>query len=168
MIDKSALGDEESVGKLGLKNGEMLYAKGLVKAEGSEKEDKDKDVPPPVEEDEVDVLLDKEDGWIKQSHSRYCQHKPNGSCLHCISVAPWNIQEVEPWKTEKLKHIPFTSWLRQRDEGRGECRHTKSPGEKRKSERKRKRRMILFYRDILSELSSTVRTVLHCQEVRQT
>eukprot|EP01121_Diplochlamys_sp_Union-15-3_P000295 TRINITY_DN10282_c0_g1_i1.p1 TRINITY_DN10282_c0_g1~~TRINITY_DN10282_c0_g1_i1.p1 ORF type:complete len:453 (+),score=64.98 TRINITY_DN10282_c0_g1_i1:509-1867(+) len=31
-----------------------------------------------------------------------------------MPIAPWNIQNHDPWKSEKLKFIPFHSWFRER------------------------------------------------------
>eukprot|EP01120_Amphizonella_sp_Union-15-10_P003265 TRINITY_DN1368_c0_g2_i1.p1 TRINITY_DN1368_c0_g2~~TRINITY_DN1368_c0_g2_i1.p1 ORF type:complete len:609 (-),score=95.40 TRINITY_DN1368_c0_g2_i1:86-1912(-) len=67
-----------------------------------------------VIEDPVDVALHKEDGWTKRPISRYCQHGPKGSCQRCMPIAPWSIQNYEPWLSQKLKHIPFHAWFRER------------------------------------------------------
>jgi nuclear protein localization family protein 4 len=45
-----------------------------------------------------------------------------------MPIPPWQILSLDPWKKDGVKLIPFTSWLRKRDQGRGECRHTKQPG----------------------------------------
>ncbi len=132
MAKKQFPGDSDTVGRAGLKNGDMLLATLSVAAPRQEKEEGATQQVglPQVEEDEVDQELDKMDGWVKQNRDeKTCfRHPPNGSCVHCMPVPPWQILELEPWKSEKVKFIPFTSWLRHRDQGRGECRHTKAPG----------------------------------------
>ena len=123
------LRDGDSVGAIGLRNGDMLLATTSVRPEREEKEAEWIGLPD-VTEHPVDQLLDKEDGWIQQSRDeKTCfRHPPNGSCVHCMPMPPWAVMQVEPWKSEKLKHMPFTGWLRKRDQGRGECRHNKVPG----------------------------------------
>jgi nuclear protein localization family protein 4 len=65
-----------------------------------------------IEEDEIDKLLWKEDGWISRPRSPRCQHPQRGSCMHCMPIAPWDIMNHDPWKSLGLKHLPFTSWFR--------------------------------------------------------
>jgi nuclear protein localization family protein 4 len=133
MAKKQFPADAETVGRLGLKNGDLMLATVSVEVPRAEAEKSGKSEPqmglPKVVEDPVDQELDKMDGWVKQQFDpKTCfRHPPNGSCVHCMPVPPWQIAELEPWKSEKIKHIPFTSWLRHR-ENRGECRHTKAPG----------------------------------------
>jgi hypothetical protein len=112
------LADGPTLGALGVANGDVMLALPSVAPVAPV-------APvavaaPVVEEDEVDRLLDKQDGWVKQKRDeKACfRHPPNGNCVHCMPVPPWRIAEIEPWKSEKIKHIPFTSWLRMREQGR--------------------------------------------------
>src|SRR5690606_43304 len=106
------LAGEATVGRLGLCNGQMLLASLGVQPEREEKEAPARIGLPDVTEHPVDQQLAKMDGWIQQSRDeKTCfRHPPNGSCVHCMPLPPWAVAEVEPWKSQKLKHIPFTSW----------------------------------------------------------
>ncbi len=129
MGKKQLLADADLVARLGLAQGDLLFASFSV-APVREVAVVEQVGLPDVKEDEVDRLLDAQDGWVKQKRDeRTCfRHAVNGSCVHCMPVPPWAILTIEPWKSEGVKLIPFTSWLRHRDQGRGECRHTKQPG----------------------------------------
>lgn len=118
MARSKVVADGSTLAQLGVVNGDVMLAtiSGVAPAAAVA------DAPGQVKvvEDEVDQLLDKVDGWVKQKRDEMAcfRHPPSGSCVHCMPVPPWRIAEIEPWKSEKIKHIPFTSWLRLRDQGR--------------------------------------------------
>eukprot|EP01130_Rhizamoeba_saxonica_P015913 TRINITY_DN724_c0_g1_i1.p1 TRINITY_DN724_c0_g1~~TRINITY_DN724_c0_g1_i1.p1 ORF type:complete len:510 (+),score=106.40 TRINITY_DN724_c0_g1_i1:366-1895(+) len=66
-----------------------------------------------VIEDEIDQILHEEDGWTDTGRTRYCQHRDNAKCNRCMPIAPWAVQNHDPWKSKGLKHIPFHSWVRE-------------------------------------------------------
>ncbi len=120
MSKTRVLSDNVSLAQVGVVNGDVMLASLSVASSNSSEASTSTTSVAKVEEDEVDQLLDKMDGWVKQQRDeKACfRHPPNGSCVHCMPVPPWRIAEIEPWKSEKIKHIPFTSWLRLRDTGR--------------------------------------------------
>jgi nuclear protein localization protein 4 homolog len=67
-----------------------------------------------VIEDDIDIFLRKQDGWVPRKRSRYCTHPQNGSCGHCMPIAPWAITGVEEFESLGLKHIPYHGWLREK------------------------------------------------------
>lgn len=67
-----------------------------------------------VVEDDIDLFLRQQDGWVQRKRSRYCAHPPNGSCSHCMAIAPWAIASAEEFESLNLKHIPYHGWLREK------------------------------------------------------
>lgn len=67
---------------------------------------------PVVEEDEVDVILAKQDGKIvRKRDDQLCRHGANAKCVHCVPLEPYDekyLQERDP----PIKHLSFHSYLR--------------------------------------------------------
>lgn len=99
------LSDAQVVGALGLEQGAMLHAVFSVAPARKAEAPVEHVGLPDVQEDEVDVLLDSRDGWIKQVRDeRTCfRHAVNGSCVHCMPVPPWAILSIDPWKKDGVK-----------------------------------------------------------------
>lgn len=68
-----------------------------------------------VKEDEIDVITHQLDGWVKRERSTLCNHPSAGQCGHCMSIAPWNVQNHPEFQELNLKHIPFHAWLREKE-----------------------------------------------------
>lgn len=68
-------------------------------------------------EDAVDQELRKEDGWIRVNEGARVT-KVNDFIAVCLLQSkvdlaqPWNIEQLEPWKSMDLGHLPFHSWCR--------------------------------------------------------
>ncbi|EDV28357.1 uncharacterized protein TRIADDRAFT_63700 [Trichoplax adhaerens] len=65
-----------------------------------------------VLQDEVDILLSKEDGLIhRKRHPQLCRHGPMGKCIHCSPLEPFDeeyLSKLEP----PIKHLSFHSYIR--------------------------------------------------------
>ncbi|XP_033747158.1 nuclear protein localization protein 4 homolog isoform X1 [Pecten maximus] len=65
-----------------------------------------------VIEDEVDQILDKEDGKIyRKRNEQLCHHGPQGKCLHCVPLMPYDeefLHSCDP----PIKFLSFHSHLR--------------------------------------------------------
>lgn len=65
-----------------------------------------------VKEDEVDVILGKQDGKILRSRDeQLCHHGANAKCVHCVPLEPYDdkyLQEHDP----PIKHLSFHSHIR--------------------------------------------------------
>lgn len=68
-----------------------------------------------VKEDEIDRIIAADDGWIKRERSSLCNHPIKGQCARCMPIAPWSIQTHPDFESLNLKHIPFHSWLREKE-----------------------------------------------------
>eukprot|EP01117_Protostelium_nocturnum_P005837 TRINITY_DN2106_c0_g1_i2.p1 TRINITY_DN2106_c0_g1~~TRINITY_DN2106_c0_g1_i2.p1 ORF type:complete len:613 (+),score=247.84 TRINITY_DN2106_c0_g1_i2:245-1840(+) len=92
----------------------MLYLSSKEELNSKEKEEpKEQSNSVQLEEDEVDKILEKTDGWVeRKKEDRYCKHGPNGKCLFCMPIAPWSILEHDPWKSDGVKFLPFHSYIR--------------------------------------------------------
>ncbi|KAK3091936.1 hypothetical protein FSP39_023832 [Pinctada imbricata] len=70
-----------------------------------------------VVEDEVDKILDKEDGKIyRQRNEQLCHHGPKGKCLHCVPLEPYDeefLQKCDP----PIKFLSFHSYIRKLTSG---------------------------------------------------
>lgn len=83
-----------------------------------EEQDKEKSKPEvssnskiQVKEDEVDVLLAKEDARIKRKpNPAMCHHNSQSMCVHCTALDPWDEGHL---KENNIKHLSFNSYLRQ-------------------------------------------------------
>lgn len=61
-------------------------------------------------EDEVDIKLWSMSGLIERPKSEsLCRHGPNGRCLHCTPLEPYDEAHL---KELKIKHMSFHSYLR--------------------------------------------------------
>lgn len=109
---------------MNIKHGDMLY----VQTKG--KEEEEPSIPNKstveIEEDPIDKEIGSMDGWIQRPRDeRMCNHGPNGKCNWCMPIAPWSILEHDPWKKDRVKWIPFHSYLRKIQANSG-CRHPPS------------------------------------------
>ncbi|CAF4439116.1 unnamed protein product [Rotaria socialis] len=65
-----------------------------------------------IEEDDVDLQLDKVDGKIpRQQDSRLCHHNRHGKCLHCIPIEPYD-EEYLKNHSPPIKHMSFQAYIR--------------------------------------------------------
>eukprot|EP01129_Flabellula_baltica_P007198 TRINITY_DN2772_c0_g1_i1.p1 TRINITY_DN2772_c0_g1~~TRINITY_DN2772_c0_g1_i1.p1 ORF type:complete len:591 (+),score=139.91 TRINITY_DN2772_c0_g1_i1:271-2043(+) len=113
---KVALVDTDVIGDC-LRHGDMVVLEGNSdKMDMSPGEITVVSKPPEVVdvEDGIDQFLREQDGWVKREKTKYCQHNANASCNRCMSIAPWLIQNHDPWAEQGLKHIPFHAWIKQK------------------------------------------------------
>ncbi|XP_037820384.1 nuclear protein localization protein 4 homolog isoform X1 [Lucilia sericata] len=119
----------QQIGTL-LKHGDMIYLKQLAgtsarrtsttaidQFEHVPAKVTDNDFKPTtkVVEDEVDLLLAKEDGLIKRERdSKLCRHQANGCCVNCSPLEPYNETYL---KEQKIKHLSFHSYIRKQTSG---------------------------------------------------
>jgi nuclear protein localization family protein 4 len=68
--------------------------------------------PKDVVEDTIDQELAKTDGWTPQKKGPHCNHGDKGSCINCMPIAPWDILNKEPWKSQGIKFLPFHSFFK--------------------------------------------------------
>jgi nuclear protein localization family protein 4 len=68
-----------------------------------------------VKEDDIDVILHQQDGWVNRGRSALCNHPTQGQCTHCMAIAPWNVQNHPEFENLNLKHISFHAWLREKE-----------------------------------------------------
>lgn len=64
---------------------------------------------PAIELMEVDKILEKEDGLIKQERSNFCRHDIKGMCEYCMPIEPYDQNYL---KKQKIKHLSFHSYIR--------------------------------------------------------
>jgi nuclear protein localization family protein 4 len=62
-----------------------------------------------VQEDEIDKILAKEDGWVKQNLELDTSRTKK---IEDLGIAPWDIMKHEPWKSMELPHLAFHAWSR--------------------------------------------------------
>nr|CAG4641682.1 EOG090X05T8 [Eurycercus lamellatus] len=63
-----------------------------------------------VDEDKVDVILQKMDGTIKRMRDpKSCLHGENSSCIHCLPLEPYDEAYL---KEHNIKHMSFHAYLR--------------------------------------------------------
>ena len=63
-----------------------------------------------IEEDEVDLMLWKQDGKIQRNRDeKFCRHGKNGCCVHCSPLEPFDENYL---KEQNIKHLSFHSYLR--------------------------------------------------------
>ncbi|XP_067672107.1 nuclear protein localization protein 4 homolog [Haliotis asinina] len=100
-----------------IKHGDMLYLLSDEKSlsAGDQAEPMETGKPSSsnsVREDEVDVILSKEDGKIYRSRNeQLCHHGPKGKCLHCVPLEPYDeefLKSCEP----PIKFLSFHSYIR--------------------------------------------------------
>ncbi|XP_078611262.1 nuclear protein localization protein 4 homolog [Branchiostoma floridae x Branchiostoma japonicum] len=103
-------GSRKTLHSTNIRHGDMLY---LVPSSGLDTTDSagSQDVGSnDVEEDEVDILLSKQDGRIaRERDEQLCHHGPKGKCVHCTSLEPYNEEYLQ--KSE-IKHMSFHAHLK--------------------------------------------------------
>ncbi|KAK6643250.1 hypothetical protein RUM43_004755 [Polyplax serrata] len=63
-----------------------------------------------IEEDEVDLILWKQDGKIqRQKDEKLCRHGANACCVHCSPLEPFDENYLQE---QNIKHLSFHSYLR--------------------------------------------------------
>nr|SVE74169.1 EOG090X05T8 [Daphnia barbata] len=68
-----------------------------------------------VEEDHVDLLLQKMDGTVKRKRDpKNCLHGDNSSCIHCLPLEPYDASYL---KDLNVKHMSFNAYLRKLSSG---------------------------------------------------
>jgi nuclear protein localization family protein 4 len=114
----SSQNDKQSLTSLGLKHGDMLFVIEAATTASSQ--------PAPAEteikEEAIDQYLRQQDGWIKRKRTKLCSHPENGYCVHCMPLAPWQLMEVDPWKSDNVKWVPFHAYIRKVQSTNG-CNH---------------------------------------------
>ncbi|XP_065826015.1 nuclear protein localization protein 4 homolog [Oscarella lobularis] len=97
-----------------ISNGHMFFLVEFGRAEMEERKEveiKGNDVIV-VEEDEVDVLLSKEDGTIKRNRdTQLCRHGLNAKCVHCLPIEPFDESYLKS-RDPPIKHLSFHSYVR--------------------------------------------------------
>lgn len=68
----------------------------------------------PVELDEVDKILIKQDGLIEKQKDKFCRHGANAKCVHCTPIEPYDEGYM---KGHNIKHASFHSYLRKMKHG---------------------------------------------------
>jgi hypothetical protein len=121
-------GDSTSFKDLGFKNNELLLldnlsfsvkpatssiskvqSKTTINKRGELVEEKIQDEIE-VQEDEIDKILAKEDGWVKQNLE--LDSSSRSKKIEDLGIAPWDILKHEPWKSMELPHLAFHAWSR--------------------------------------------------------
>nr|CAG4649318.1 EOG090X05T8 [Scapholeberis mucronata]SVE93604.1 EOG090X05T8 [Scapholeberis mucronata] len=70
-----------------------------------------------IEEDQVDVMLQKMDGKVKRKRDpkrQVCLHGDNSSCIHCLPLEPYDPSYL---KELNVKHMSFHAYLRKLSSG---------------------------------------------------
>lgn len=68
-----------------------------------------------IEENQVDLTLQKMDGLIKRSRDpKSCLHGENSSCIHCLPIEPYDASYL---KDHNVKHMSFHAYLRKLSSG---------------------------------------------------
>ncbi|KAI2804923.1 Nuclear protein localization protein 4 [Blomia tropicalis] len=67
-----------------------------------------------VELDEVDKILNKQDGLIEKKNSNFCRHGDNAKCVHCTPIEPYDEGYM---KEHNIKHMSFHSHIRKLKHG---------------------------------------------------
>nr|SVE87366.1 EOG090X05T8 [Daphnia similis] len=68
-----------------------------------------------VDEDQVDLLLQKMDGTVKRKRDpKNCLHGDNSSCIHCLPLEPYDASYL---KDLNVKHMSFNAYLRKLSSG---------------------------------------------------
>ncbi|KAJ1801577.1 nuclear protein localization protein 4 [Coemansia sp. RSA 2399] len=117
---------EQSIVSLGLKHGDMLFARIAASARPSEEprgtsvsgggtqpgaETANTNKPGFIKQDPVDYELEKDDGLIKRKRDpKFCKHGPNAMCEYCLPVEPYDKEHLVK---NNIKHMPFYAFLRQ-------------------------------------------------------
>ena len=96
-----------------LENGSMIYIKDFQQQEKVQKQEM---LSASQREDDIDVILSKQDGWIQRERDdKLCQHNKNAKCNWCMPIPPWEILNIDPWKEKEIHHIPLHSYFKQID-----------------------------------------------------
>lgn len=65
-----------------------------------------------IKEDEIDVLLSKQDGLIHRGRDpQLCHHNPNSKCIHCVPLEPYDEEYLKNHKPP-IKHMSFHAFLK--------------------------------------------------------
>lgn len=68
-------------------------------------------------EDEVDNILDKQDGLIKRDKDEMlCHHGPQGKCLNCVPLEPYDMSYLSS-QNPPIKFVSFHGYLKSRKSG---------------------------------------------------
>ncbi|KAL2916476.1 nuclear protein localization protein 4 [Polyrhizophydium stewartii] len=105
-----------ALGALGIKHGDLLFVHHAPGAPQSQPQPKsDKPLPAAfVKQDAVDDFLEKQPGTIKRGRdARFCKHGSSGMCEYCLPLQPYDAKYLEE---NKIKHMSFHAYLRQRME----------------------------------------------------
>lgn len=103
---------DKSIQELGFKNGDMVFAHYLAKAQSQQASKSIAETPEPVELP-VDKLLDVQDGLIKRPKSNLCRHGDKGMCEYCAPLPPWDKEYAQQ---NGIKHLSFFSYVKQLNE----------------------------------------------------
>lgn len=99
-----------SLGDLGIKHGDMYYIS-YEKPHFDDKGTVDQPNLPKrhIQVDEVDRLLEKQDGRIPRGRSSLCRHGEKGMCEYCQPLDPWN----EEYQFQKgIKHLSYFAYVK--------------------------------------------------------
>ncbi|KAI9500906.1 nuclear protein localization protein 4 [Coemansia spiralis] len=117
---------EQSIVSLGLRHGDMLYARVAASARPSEEptntgistnwadtrgsSSTTSSRPTFVKQEAADYELEKDDGLIKRKRDpKFCKHGANAMCEYCLPVEPYDKAYLEE---NSIKHMPFYAHLR--------------------------------------------------------
>ncbi|XP_033108064.1 nuclear protein localization protein 4 homolog [Anneissia japonica] len=115
----SSSSSRQTISSFQIRNGDMLYLFPNVRgASAMETEDAGTGeagvtaAPGEVEEDEVDVLLAKEDGRIyRKRDQQFCHHNENSKCVHCVPLEPYD-EKYMMMQDPPIKHMSFHTYIR--------------------------------------------------------
>ncbi|EDO29888.1 predicted protein [Nematostella vectensis] len=115
----------KTVASVPLKHGDMVYlfkTGAGVSNVTSEVSLQDTKPENQVEEDEIDVLLSKQDGLIHRKRDPHmCHHGDNSKCVHCVPLEPYDetfLKEHDPPIKHMSLHAYFKKWSHGIDKGK--------------------------------------------------